>query len=94
MSEALTAAGAAAGAVLAVLALLGLVWRRIARPAQEFFRDWRGESAREGVPERPGVMARLHRLEWQLENGDGTPLRQRVDEMNDQLAELRRPGSS
>jgi len=54
------------GAAVAVLTLAGIVWptgARIARRIDEVVDDWHGESARPGVPARPGVMERLERIE-------------------------------
>jgi hypothetical protein len=36
---------------------------RILRQAAHFLDDWRGEPARDGLPEQPGVMARLGSIE-------------------------------
>lgn len=63
--------GSMSGAAAAVLGLLALIWtttggrrwwaERKARKAFQiqFREDWLGEPARDGVPARPGVMARL-----------------------------------
>ena len=39
-----------------------LAWRSLNR-TQDFFDDWNGHPPRPGVPERPGVMARLSAIE-------------------------------
>lgn len=39
----------------------------LARRVSNFLDDWNGEPARDGVPERPGVMKRLDTLEKQTE---------------------------
>lgn len=55
------------------------------RQVREFLSDWRGEPARDGVPEKPGVMKRLERIEWHVGNGNPTPLREVVDRTANQL---------
>lgn len=55
------AAGVTGGFVLIV---------RMGRDQRQMHEDWRGEPARPGVPERPGVMVRLERIELaQTEQG-------------------------
>ena len=51
--------------ILVILAVASLIrqQRKSLRPLENFFRDWNGEEARPGVPERPGVMVRLDRIE-------------------------------
>lgn len=78
MIPALYAAGGAATAVLAVLALAGWAWRKLGRPVRDFLADWRGQPARPGVSERPGVMRRLEHIERHIGNGTDQPLRELV----------------
>ena len=50
----------------AVFGLLGWVARygwRVTRRTMRFLDDWQGETAREGLPAVPGVMARLKSVE-------------------------------
>ena len=54
---------------LAVVAVLGWCTRHVVRVASRFIRfldDYFGEPGRPGVPERPGVMARLQAVEESL----------------------------
>lgn len=51
---------------VAVFGLLGWVARygwRVTRRTMRFLDDWQGETAREGLPAVPGVMARLKSVE-------------------------------
>ena len=51
---------------VAVFGLLGWVVRygwRVTRRTMRFLDDWQGETAREGLPAVPGVMARLKSVE-------------------------------
>ena len=56
-------------AIVAILGLLGALWRlvrplrRIVQLVDMFWEDWQGTPGRPGVPPRPGVMARLDRIE-------------------------------
>lgn len=94
--------GAIAAALAAILTLAGLLWRgwrtlwrEVIEPFREFLSDWRGEPAREGVPERPGVMRRLERVEHRLDtvvaefrpNG-GATLRDVVDDTRTKVGQL------
>ncbi|MFF9074937.1 hypothetical protein ACF1FX_27070 [Streptomyces sp. NPDC014646] len=58
-------------AAAAIAGGAGLLWRfvrgarRLAAKLDDFVDDWHGVAGRPGVPERPGVMARLARIEQQ-----------------------------
>ncbi|GIH98086.1 hypothetical protein [Planobispora takensis] len=54
----------------------------------DVFDDWNGEPAREGVPGRPGVMARLAQIEEQLHPNHGTSFRDAVDRVAASVARL------
>lgn len=82
-------------AAVAVAAALGLLWRltrgvrRIVGRVDEFVDDWNGTTARPGVAGRPGVMARLDRIEQRLESvehelhpNSGGSLRDAVDRVD------------
>lgn len=89
------------GAVTAVAGVSALLWRtvraavRLARRVERLVDDWAGEPGRPGVPERPGLMARvarietrLGRVEHELHPNDGASLRDAVDRTNRRLARL------
>lgn len=50
--------------------------------------DWNGEPARDGVPGRPGVMARLGAIEAELHPNHGSSLRDAVDRVAATVARL------
>lgn len=61
--------GAAAVVATALCGALWFIWQRISpllRFGFRLARDWEGEPARDGVPERPGVMKRLQNLDARL----------------------------
>jgi hypothetical protein len=63
MSGWIVAAVAVLTAAAAALAVTGRwAWHTLRR-TQDFLDDWNGHPARAGVPERPGVMARLSGIE-------------------------------
>jgi hypothetical protein len=59
----ITALIALTGAVVAVLAWTGRHAWRAARRVARFLDDYQGQPARDGLPERPGIMARLSSVE-------------------------------
>jgi hypothetical protein len=85
-----------AGVITAILALLALLWTMTGgrrwwadRKAQQAFwrqfrEDWAGEDARDGVPARPGVMARLADI-----SADGIHLSERVRKLERDLLKIR-----
>lgn len=88
----------AAGIIAGGLGLIGLtikgarhLWRLL-RMLDEFLDDWRGVEPRPGVPERPGVMARLARIEEQqatveheLTTNNGSSLKDAVQRVEKKL---------
>ncbi|MDX3746708.1 hypothetical protein [Streptomyces sp. AK08-02] len=86
-----------AGAALAGMIIL--IWRgvrgirRVIERVDTFADDWAGVRSRPGVPERPGVMVRLDRIEEQLQSvqhelrpNSGQSLRDAVDRVERTLA--------
>jgi hypothetical protein len=78
-------------AVVVALALAAVLLRplwlplwHLFRGTQQFLEDWNGEPDRPGVQGRPGAMARLA----QLERNSGSSLRDAVDRIEAQLAEV------
>lgn len=59
--------------------------RRLVLRVDDFMDDWGGESARPGVPRRPGVMERLDWIEHQLKPNSGESLRDAVNRIETQL---------
>lgn len=60
--EIVAAISAACGLIIGVAAALSTIVKPVARALKtitDMREDWRGEPARDGVPGRPGVMARL-----------------------------------
>lgn len=71
------AIGVLAGAVSG-LALGGRWMIRTLRKVDRFLEDWNGEPARDGVPGRPGVMARLAHIEAELRPNGGASMRDEI----------------
>ena len=82
-------------AAVAIAGALALAWRvirgvvRIFRRLDDVADDWQGVPARPGVPEQPGVMARLDqiegrvsRIEHELQPNSGQSLRDAVDRVD------------
>ena len=91
--SALVAASTLALAVLTVLLRMG--WNVVTR-TRRLLDDLLGEPARQGVPERPGVMARLQgltdevaKVRAQVIPDDGASLRDAVDRLSADLTEHR-----
>ena len=59
----LTAFGTLAVAVFGLLGWVARYGWRVTRRTMRFLDDWQGETAREGLPAVPGVMARLKSVE-------------------------------
>jgi hypothetical protein len=58
----ITEYGATIGGAIAILSGVGWFLRKLrafSKQFDDFLEDWRGEKARPGVPERPGIMQRL-----------------------------------
>jgi len=67
---------------------MGLAWTRVIRPIQQIAEDWRGEQARPdaGLPERPGMMLRMARLEGEMHPNHGSSLRDAVNRLEANMA--------
>ena len=97
MSSASVAAGVAL--VMAVLAIVGWVIRwgwRVLRRLGHFLDDYNGQPARDGLPERPGFMARLTSLEQLLQHvvdetkpNHGSSLRDAVNRMERDIGDIK-----
>ena len=84
-------AGICGGIAVLAAGVAGLVYltrpfRRMSETVGDFLDDWNGEPARRGVPERPGVMVRLERIEGrlstvetQMSRNGGRSLRDRIE---------------
>lgn len=92
LTDPVLAAGGIAAALIALLTLAGMVirWvrsvnRRLIDPVQQMWLDWRGVPPRDGVPGRPGVMARfasldarVARIERQVHHNGGSSMRDEI----------------
>lgn len=64
------------------------VWRGVApvfREVRNFLDDWKGTSARPGVPARAGVMERLDQMHHELHPNSGTSLADAVNRTEQKL---------
>jgi hypothetical protein len=75
------------GAIAAIVTALRWI-NRHARRISEFLDDWAGEPARQGVDERPGVLARLKAIEQEVTPNGGKSLRDAVSRVEARLASL------
>lgn len=83
--------GALIGAVSffsGAIGAMAVAWTRVVRPIQRIAEDWHGEPARPdaGIPERPGMMLRMARMEAEMHPNHGGSLRDAVNRMDVNLA--------
>lgn len=83
--------------LVAVAGGIALVWRvlrgirRVFKAIDDFMADWHGVPERAGYPERPGVMARLSRIEHELNANSGESLRDAVNRIEQKVDTVTRP---
>lgn len=80
-------AGIVAGG-LTLFAVLGRFGRRVwllVQALDDFFDDWRGAPARQGVDAQPGVMERLRSIEHEVHTNDGSSLKDAVNSIERKL---------
>jgi hypothetical protein len=82
--------GTAVGAAAVLLAAAKLIRDLLSgvRRVSHFFDDWFGEPERDGVPERPGVMRRLEKIEYQVFPNSGNSLFDRVGQQGNAIEDL------
>ena len=84
------------GAVIAIWKFI-VAGKKLSNNIDQFFSDWSGEPAREGVEARPGILSRLHTLE-DLRNEQSETLRnlsEQITVLSKHVnAELNRNGGS
>jgi hypothetical protein len=84
----LAAALAATATVVGAIWLAVKIYHKLFRRVGQFLDDWNGEVARPGVEARPGVMARLSAIEYEVNYDHGGSMKDQVRTLGVEVTSL------